>query len=285
MATIKRKNKLTNKFRFAIFNDTTHEVLFSFRSNGAVFIATILLTMVLLVVSVTALISLTSLREFIPGYPSAESRRDIIENAIRLDSLQREITLWRLQLTNIQRVVTGKEPISIDSVLSMAQYNDTYSANPQELAKSDSLLRKQVMKEEQFNVGQKTNKIEQIEGLHFFPPVKGVITQEYNLAINHPFTDIAAPENSVVSSVLEGSVIGADYSEQNGYVIQIQHENNLISIYKHNTKLLKKVGDRVSAGTPIALVGNTGTLSTGVHLHFELWHNGEPLNPAEYIKF
>lgn len=285
MATIKRKNKFTNKFRFAIFNDTTHEVLFSFRSNGAVFIATILLTMVLLVVSVTALISLTSLREFIPGYPSAESRRDIIENAIRLDSLQREITLWRLQLTNIQRVVTGKEPISIDSVLSMAQYNDTYSANPQELAKSDSLLRKQVMKEEQFNVGQKTNKIEQIEGLHFFPPVKGVITQEYNLAINHPFTDIAAPENSVVSSVLEGSVIGADYSEQNGYVIQIQHENNLISIYKHNTKLLKKVGDRVSAGTPIALVGNTGTLSTGVHLHFELWHNGEPLNPAEYIKF
>lgn len=285
MATIKRKNKFTNKFRFAIFNDTTHEVLFSFRSNGAVFIATILLTMVLLVVSVTALISLTSLREFIPGYPSAESRRDIIENAIRLDSLQREITLWRLQLTNIQRVVTGKEPISIDSVLSMAQYNDTYSTNPQELAKSDSLLRKQVMKEEQFNVGQKTNKIEQIEGLHFFPPVKGVITQEYNLAINHPFTDIAAPENSVVSSVLEGSVIGADYSEQNGYVIQIQHENNLISIYKHNTKLLKKVGDRVSAGTPIALVGNTGTLSTGVHLHFELWHNGEPLNPAEYIKF
>lgn len=282
----KNKNKLTNKFRFSIFNDTTHEELFSFRGNGILSIITIILTVIFIAGSVAALISFTSLREFIPGYPSAESRRTLVQNALKLDSLQNEVNLWRLQLTNIQRIVTGKEPVRVDSLLSVSQYKDSLAAaGSGNFAKDDSLLRSTVLKEEQFNLSARTNKIEQIEGLHFFPPVRGMITQEYNTAINHPYIDIAAPENSVVSAVLDGTVISADYSEQNGYIIQIQHENNLISIYKHNAKLLKKTGDRVSAGSPVSLVGNTGKLSTASHLHFELWHKGRPVNPADYIKF
>lgn len=289
MAATKRKNKsknrLSNKFRVSIFNDTTHEVLFSFRGSGIISIVTLLLAIILIIGSVTALISFTSLREFIPGYPSAESRRTLIQNTIKLDSLQNEINLWRLQLANIQRVVKGQEPIKIDSVLSLAQYKEYELADSPDFSKDDSLLRSTVLKEEQFNISAHTPKIEQIEGLHLFPPVSGVITQEYNAAINHPYIDIAAPENSVVSSILDGTVISADYSELNGYVIQIQHENNIISIYKHNAKLLKKVGDVVSAGSPISLVGNTGKLSSGSHLHFELWYKGKPVNPVEYIKF
>lgn len=284
MATRKR-NKLTNKFRFSIFNDTTHEELFSFKGSGILSVITILLIVILLAGSVTALISFTSLREFIPGYPSAESRRTLIQNTIKLDSLQNEVNLWRLQLSNIQRIVTGKEPIQIDSILSIAQYKDSMLANTEAFSKGDSLLRATVLKEEQFNLSAHSNKIEQIEGLHFFPPVRGMITQEYSTAINHPYIDIAAPENSVVSSVLDGTVILADYNDQNGYIIQIQHDNNLISIYKHNAKLLKKVGDKVSAGSPISLVGNTGKLSTASHLHFELWYKGKPVNPTDYIKF
>lgn len=284
MATRKR-NKLTNKFRFSIFNDTTHEELFSFKGSGILSVITILLVVILLAGSVTALISFTSLREFIPGYPSAESRRTLIQNTIKLDSLQNEVNLWRLQLSNIQRIVTGKEPIQIDSILSIAQYKDSMLANTEAFSKGDSLLRATVLKEEQFNLSAHSNKIEQIEGLHFFPPVRGMITQEYSTAINHPYIDIAAPENSVVSSVLDGTVILADYNDQNGYIIQIQHDNNLISIYKHNAKLLKKVGDKVSAGSPISLVGNTGKLSTASHLHFELWYKGKPVNPTDYIKF
>ena len=111
------KNILTNKFRVSIFNDTTHEVLFTFKGSGIISIITILMGVTLIIGSVTALISFTSLRELIPGYPSAESRRELIQNTIRLDSLQNEINLWRLQLTNIQRVVKGQEPIKIDSVL------------------------------------------------------------------------------------------------------------------------------------------------------------------------
>lgn len=280
-----KKNKLTNKFRFSIFNDTTHEELFSFRGNGILSIIAITLVVIFLIGSVTVLISFTSLREFIPGYPSAESRRALIQNTLKLDSLQNEVNLWRLQFTNIQRVVTGKEPIQIDSILNLSQYKDSLLAKSTSFAKDDSLLRDAVLKEEQFNLSAKAHKIEQIEGLHFFPPVRGVVTQEYNTAVSHPFIDIAAPENSVVSAVLDGSVISADYSDDNGYVIQIQHDNNLISIYKHNAKLLKKVGDKVSTGGPVSLVGSTGKLSTAPHLHFELWYKGKPVNPTDYIKF
>ena len=150
--------------------------------------------------------------------------------------------------------------------------------------KDESLLRATVLKDEQFNIVGR-QKIAQIEGLHFFPPVKGIVTEDFNQAINHPYVDIAAPENSVVSSVLNGTVISSGWNDETGYTIQVQHDNNLISIYKHNAKILKKIGDKVNAGTPIALVGNTGSLSTGAHLHFELWHKGEPINPSNYIKF
>ncbi|MBR4883294.1 MAG: M23 family metallopeptidase [Bacteroidales bacterium] len=281
----KNKNKLSNKFRISIFNDTTHEVLFSIKGNGILSLLFLVFVVILIAGSVTALISFTPLREFIPGYPSAESRRDLIQNTIKLDSLQNEVNMWRLQITNIQRIVTGKEPFKADSILSLSQYSDSDITASSMYSKDDSLLRNTVLKEEQFNLSAQAHKIEQIEGLHFFPPVKGMVTQEYNSAINHPFIDIAAPENSVVSSVLDGTVIAAEYSEQNGHIIQIQHDNNLISIYKHNAKLLKKVGDKVSAGSPISLIGNTGTLSTASHLHFELWHKGEPVNPSDYIKF
>ena len=165
MAAIKRKNKnkLSNKFRISIYNDTTHEVLFSFRGNGILSILTIIFLILLFALSITALISFTPLREFIPGYPSAESRRTLIQNTIKLDSLQNEVNLWRLQLTNIQRIVTGKEPVRADSILSLAQYNDSLVTASLAYAKDDSLLRSEVLKEEQFNLSTHNGKIEQIE--------------------------------------------------------------------------------------------------------------------------
>jgi murein DD-endopeptidase MepM/ murein hydrolase activator NlpD len=281
----KNRNKLSNKFRIAIFNDTTHEKLFAFRANGTWSLVTIALVVVFLIVSVTMLISFTSLREFIPGYPSAESRRTLIQNQIKIDSLQREVDLWRLQLVNVQRIATGKEPLQIDSLMHIANGGEKEKIDRPFLAQNDSLLRKTVMEEEKFKLSSAPKKISQIEGLHFFPPVKGIVTQEYSTAIRHPYTDIAAEPSSVVSSVLAGTVIAAEWNDDDGYVMEIQHDHNLISIYKHNAKLLKKKGDKVSAGTPIALVGNTGKNTTGSHLHFELWHSGEPVNPQTYIKF
>lgn len=281
-----KKRRLRNKYRFSIFNDTTHEQLFSFRGNGWLSILSIALLVVFIIVSVTLLISYTSLREFIPGYPSAETRHTIARNAIKIDSLNNEINLWRLQLTNIQRIVTGGEPMQLDSILSLQKYADSTLARKELLAKNDSILRDAVIKNEQFNInGTPANRIERIEGLHFFQPVKGIVTQEFNSGAGHPYIDIAAPENSVVSAVLDGTVIADYYNDETGYVIQIQHNHDIVSIYKHNAKLIKKTGDKVSAGTPISLVGSTGRLSTAPHLHFELWYKGEPIDAAEYIKF
>ncbi len=276
---------MAKKYRFSIFNDTTHEEIFVFRANGVFSILTIVLVVIFLIGSVTLLISYTSLRELIPGYPSAQSRQDLIQNAIKIDSLQNEINVWRLQLANIQRITSGQKPLAIDSILNLQMNADTTARVEGNFAKDDSLLRATVLREEQFNLTSREQKIEQIEGLHFFPPLKGVVTEEYNPAIGHPYLDIAAPENSVVSAVLNGTVIHSGWDDENGYTIQLQHDNNLVSVYKHNSKLLAKTGDKVAAGTPVALVGNTGTLSTAPHLHFELWHKGEPINPVQYIKF
>lgn len=276
---------MAKKYRFSIFNDTTHEEIFVFRANGIFSILTIVLVVMFLIGSVTLLISYTSLRELIPGYPSAQSRQDLIQNAIKIDSLQNEINVWRLQLANIQRITSGQKPLAIDSILNLQMGADTAARVEGNYTKDDSLLRAAVLQEEQFNLTAREQKIEQIEGLHFFPPLKGVVTEEYNPAIGHPYLDIAAPENSVVSAVLNGTVIYAGWDDANGYIIQLQHDNNLVSVYKHNSKLLANTGDKVAAGTPVALVGSTGTLSSAPHLHFELWHKGDPVNPAQYIKF
>lgn len=284
-----KKSKLSNKYRFSIFNDTTHEELFVFRSNGKLFLLTIVLAVIFLIVSVTLLISFTSLREFIPGYPSAQTRRELVQNALKLESLQNELNTWSLQLINIRRISQGLPPVNIDSLMNVAKVpTDSVEGAAGAsglLQEADSLLRLQVLKDEQLSVASGAGKIEQIEGLHFFTPVRGIVTEPFNQKIRHPYIDVAAEKNSVVSSVLDGTVVSAGWTDDFGYTIQIQHDNNLISVYKHNDKLLKKTGDKVSAGTPIALVGNTGKVSTGTHLHFELWHKGEPIDPAQYIKF
>ncbi|MFA6335461.1 MAG: M23 family metallopeptidase [Bacteroidales bacterium] len=279
-----KKKKLRSKYRFSIFNDTSHEELFVFRANGLMMLLSICLAIIFITISVTVLISYTPLREFIPGYPNAQTRRAIVQNALKVDSLEQAVKLWDFQLNNIQRIVTGQKPMELENI---SATNDTKKTIilKRTGSKEDSLLREEVIKQEQFNLGTKRNQIEQIEGLHFFPPVKGIISDGFNLATNHPYLDIAAPTNAVVTAVLDGTVIMANWTDETGFTIQIQHSNDLISIYKHNSKLLKKTGDKVKAGTAISLVGNTGELSTGSHLHFELWHKGVAIDPAKYIKF
>jgi len=279
-----KRNRLRSKYRFSIFNDTSHEELFVFRANGLMMLLSICLAIIMIILSVTLLISYTPLREFIPGYPNAQTRSAIVQNALKVDSLEQAVKLWDFQLNNIQRIVTGQKPLELENVSATTDTSKTITLK-RTGSKEDSILRKEVIKQEQFNLGTKRNQIEQIEGLHFFPPVKVIISDGFNLATNHPFLDIAAPTNAVVSAVLDGTIIMANWTDETGFTIQIQHSNDLISIYKHNSKLLKKTGDRVNAGTAISLVGNTGELSTGSHLHFELWHKGVAIDPSKYIKF
>ena len=234
--------------------------------------------------AVYCVIAFTPVRTFIPGYPDAHSKRAAIQNAIRIDSLENVIYRWELYSENLRRVVEGEEPLKIDSLINASRSSSRQISDEATLTLKDSLLRQQVRKEEQFDISGTEKRNLPIEGLHFFTPLKGVVSQGYDQAV-HPYIDITAPSGSVVKAVLDGTVINDSWSEDTGYTVQIQHDGDIISIYKHNEKLLKKTGDKVTAGSPIALVGNTGKLSTGEHLHFELWYKGETVDPTRYISF
>ena len=203
---------------------------------------------------------------------------------MRIDSLESVIYRWELYSENLRRVVEGEEPLKIDSLINANRESSRTQVDASELALKDSLLRQQVKEEEQFDISGRDKRNLPIEGLHFFTPLKGVVSQGYDPAV-HPYIDITAPAGSVVKAILDGTVINDSWSEDTGYTIQIQHDGDIISIYKHNEKLLKKTGEKVTAGSPIALVGNTGRLTTGEHLHFELWYKGEAIDPTRYISF
>ena len=182
------------------------------------------------------------------------------------------------------RVLAGEQTLVLDSIVKDNSARYLQRENEKYLKTRDSLLRAKVNKEEAYGVSSGVQRHLPIEGVHFFTPLKGVISNGYDMA-SHPAVDITAPKNSVIKSVLDGSVVAAGWSDEYGYTITIQHEGDILSTYKHNSKLLKKQGDKVSAGTPIAQVGNTGSLTTGAHLHFELWYKGEAIDPTKYISF
>lgn len=279
-----RQNKDTkvSKFRLSIVDDQTHKQLWCIRFTRVSFLVTVITVCVCLTAILYSIIAFTPVRTFIPGYPDAHAKRAAIQNAILADSLQEKMKMWEIYATNLRKVISGEEPMNIDSLISLSR--TSAPADTDVAAKQDSILREQVQKDEQFDISGPADRVLPIEGMHFFTPLKGVISQGYDNLL-HPYIDITAPANSVVMAALDGTVIFAGWNDEAGYTIQIQHSNDIVTIYKHNQKLLKKTGDKVTAGSPIALVGSTGSLSTGDHLHFELWYKGEAVDPTKYINF
>ena len=277
------REKKSKTFRLALIEDKTHQHLVSVRFTRTSFFIAAVTVIVVLCTAIYSIIAYTPVRTFIPGYPDARSKRAAIQNAITIDSLENVIFRWELYSENLRRAVEGIEPVKIDSLIKAGE-RQTGKPDMDAIARQDSLLREHVKEEEQFGISARSHRELPIEGLHFFTPLKGVVSQGYDPA-THPYIDIAAPEGSVVKATLDGTVIFAGWNDESGHTIQIQHEGDIVSIYKHNEKLLKKAGDKVTAGSPIALVGNTGELTTGDHLHFELWHKGQTVDPTLYIKF
>lgn len=279
-----RKSGTSNNLRLTLVDDDTHDKLWSRKLTKMGALVTVITVVVVSVTVIFCLIAFTPIRTLIPGYPDARTKHDAIQNAIRIDSLENVITKWELYSENLRRVVDGQEPLRIDSLMEVRSRTATKTADLKEIAEKDSLLRKEVAEEDKFNIKSSSSRTLPIEGMHFFTPLKGVVSQGYDKAL-HPYIDITAPGNSVVMSVLDGTVISAGWTDTEGYTIRIQHEGDIISVYKHNQKLMKKTGDKVTAGMPIAILGGTGSLSDGEHLHFELWHNGEAVDPTKYISF
>jgi murein DD-endopeptidase MepM/ murein hydrolase activator NlpD len=279
------KERLRDRYRLIIYNDNTFEEVGYIRLKGFNLLWILGALAFILVTLTFILIAYTSVRELIPGYPDTKLRRDIVMNALKLDSLAHEIEKRDKYFENINSIISGRQPADMGNT-----NMESIKTKDIKFTKSDkdSLLRKQVEEEEQFNLT--LNKPNQyiatnLSQIHFFTPLRGVVTNGFIRETNHYGIDIVAGPNEVIKAVLDGTVILATWTLETGYVIQIQHENNLVSVYKHNAELLKKSGSRVVAGEPIAIVGNSGELTTGPHLHFELWYNGRAVNPEDYIVF
>ncbi len=278
--------RIKNKFRLVIMNDETFEEKASFvlsPLNVFVFVGTLTL---FLIVFVSYIIAFTSLREYIPGYADVNMRRNIKTLALRVDSLDEELQNREMNISNFSEILNEKKK---NSKINPTQRDSTKKYEKLTLSGSyeDSLMRSEIESQSKYSLalGEENSAKSGIRNFFFFVPLKGVVTDSYKSGTLHYGVDITAPENEAIKATLDGTVILAAWTSETGYVIQVQHENNLVSIYKHNSVLLKKVGDKVNAGEAIAIIGNSGELSTGSHLHFELWFNGLSVDPQEYMSF
>ena len=286
------KNKKQNKsFLKRVFNDykvvvsseDTFEEKLSFKANKINVFIIMLVYSIILISFTISIVFFTQLREMVPGYSSSDLLNRAIYLTKKTDSLEQQIALNNKFYKSIEDVLSGninefiaRDELSIDSNL-INPGVVTISPNSQ-----DSILRKYVENEEKFNL---TNNELIIENKMFFSPIKGEITQNFNYNENHFAIDIAADIGTPVKSVLDGKIIFSEWSLQTGYVVVIDHGENIISVYKHNSKTLKEQNDFVQAGEVIAYSGNQGNLSSGPHLHFELWKNGTPIDPEPLLNF
>ena len=276
-------DRLKYKYKLSVINETSYEEVFNFRLSQFHVLTALSVLAVILVVLTILLIAFTDLREFIPGYPDGNMRQMIAQNALRVDSLENELLKRDRFFKSIRLVLNGGDTTSLErSREDTARYrNDTIRF---QISEQENEFRAAIEERERFNLSLGM-KEQNHDYYHFFPPVEGIVTQSFDEKKRHYGTDIVAKANAKVAAVLDGVVIFTDWTVKTGYVIQVQHTNDLISVYKHNSILLKKQGDYVRAGEVLGVVGNTGEESSGPHLHFELWRAGNPLNPENFIKF
>jgi murein DD-endopeptidase MepM/ murein hydrolase activator NlpD len=275
--------KLLHKYRLVVLNEDTFEERFAIKLTRLNVFVIVSISTILLVASTIFLIAFTSLKEYIPGYSSTALKKKATELNYKTDSLQQVIDLNEQYYASIKRVLTGDVStveFNRDSIIDAASIDvDQLDLTP---TKEDSLLREAVDKEDKYNVFEA---ISSNTNFVLFPPVNGTISEAYNIKEKHYAVDVVVAQDTPVKATADGTVIFAEWTTQTGYVAIIEHSNDLISVYKHNASHTKQQGDLVKAGEVIALAGNSGELTTGPHLHFELWNRGYPVNPTNFIDF
>ena len=279
----KPDKKNSRNYRLSLIDAVSHERLWSVRFTRPIFVGALVSGIVVSLVAFYVLVAYTPLRTFIPGYPSAQTRRQAVQNAQKIDSLEMRLLQWELYSENLRRVVAGEAPIRQDTVM-LGSEGSRNVTDEQYYAIRDSLLRADVLTQEQFNVDDAPRKNLPMEALSFFPPVTGVVSEGFERTL-HPYLDITAPAGSMVTAVLDGTVVHTSWNSEDDYIIVIQHAGDILSVYQHNQKLLHRQGDVVKAGAPIGLVAQSESLTKGNHLHFELWYEGQPMDPTQFIKF
>lgn len=270
------------KYKLTITNENTLEEVVGIHVSKLNGVSVLLSAITVIFLIAAIIIAFTPLRNYLPGYMNSEVRELVVNNALRADSLQQMLTRQNQYIMNIQDIFSGK--VSVDTVNSIDSLTMLRSEELMERTEAEEQFRKQYEETERYNLTTMVN-TPLANGLIFYRPTRGMISSGFDVNKKHFGIDIAANPNESVLATLDGTVILSAYTAETGYVIQVQHAQNIVSVYKHCGSLLKKEGDIVKAGEAIALVGNTGEKSTGPHLHFELWNKGRALDPSKYIVF
>ena len=276
-------NKLTRSYKVVVSSEDTFEERLSFSINKFNVFLLLTLYSIILIAFTISVVFFTQLREMVPGYSSSDLLTQAIYLTKKTDSLENELELNNTFYKSIENVLSGKtEQIIYKDSLNTSNEINNIDLQAVLANAEDSILRKYVEEEDKFNL---TKNELVIENKMFVSPVKGQITQKFDPLNNHFALDILVDTGTPVKSILEGKVIFSEWSIDTGHVLIIDHGDDIISVYKHNSKVLKTQNNFVKAGEVIAYSGNQGTLSTGPHLHFELWKNGTPINPEPLFNF
>ena len=280
----KKLQRLKSKYRLVVLNEDTFEERMSLRLSRLNVFVVVGISSLMIVLMVILLIAFTPLRNFIPGYANVNVRKQGVENFFRSDSMAVVLAQNNRYIENIKQIIEGDleeldQKTFIDSSIN-------YEGIVNKPIEEDSLLRNMIENEEKYNLFATPGSTpSSISSFIFLQPLRGIVTSRFDIKKKHFGIDVVAPKNEAIKATLDGTVIFAEWTVETGYVIQVQHEDNIVSIYKHNSVLHKKVGDYVKAGEVIAIVGDSGEFSSGPHLHFELWYNGIPINPEDYMTF
>ena len=281
---------LQEKRRVVVLDEDSFEEKRNFTTSKFSLLVFFLFSVIVFSILFFLLISYSSIKTFVPGYPSVSAQKELIDKNIELDQKLNDLIIKinkeEQYMTNFQKIVNGDTPIDRNNFDKVFKSQNIDTTN--ELSISEKTIREKVNKREKYEIdiipgGALTKDV--LPELLLFPPLVGEITNKMNISAGHFGVDIIAPKNEAVVAILKGTIVYQNWSPNDGHVVHIQHKNNLLSIYKHSSEVLKKIGDYVDAGEPISIVGNSGEHSTGPHLHFELWHNGYPMDPEKFINF
>ena len=275
-------NNFKFKYKLTITNENTLEEIVGLHVSKLNGLSVLLSVLAVLFLIAAGIIAFTPLRNYLPGYMNSEVRSQIVNNALRVDSLRQVLDKQNLYIMNIQDIFSGK--VQIDSVQTLDSLTEARHDTLMERTKREEEFRRQYEENEKYNLTSSASQPD-VNGLIFYRPARGMVSDHFDAEKKHFGTDIAANPNESVLATMDGTVILSTYTAETGYLIAVQHNQDFVSVYKHCGSLLKKEGERVKGGEAIALVGNSGTLSTGPHLHFELWYKGRPVISEKYIVY
>jgi len=285
-AKSKLASKLFNRYLLIIRNEENFAEKSTFSFTYAKLIVFILTLMMVFMLISLLLVKTLLAQWFDPEHQELEANKKLIKLSSAVDSLAVEVDKKDRFIDNLTMIIRGDDTLTTQQAGNTAALNTLNTEiDLDNLPPIDSQFRKEFEEGGAILLDLETYSSSDLQEFFLFSPISGIVLSPYNAKSEHYGVDVVSKKNEPVKSVADGTVIFSDWTQEAGYVISVQHKGNLISVYKHNSALLKKVGNFVKAGDLIAIIGNTGELTSGPHLHFELWYNGNPVNPEEFVSF